>query len=296
MSLARYLGALTVCYGGAGTEQELPPPLLPKDAIYESMPRPQQFWRLPPYLHAHLEYIYSTDVTDEHVTRKVRFLPRLREVHIGGAHNLMRGGKLYRSGHPVFLSYPGDMIVWSSDSPFGRLTAHERDMTALRRRYPNMKLLINLNLRPFADGTEAFLGNLGFSVAHVPVRDGTAPSVHQIRRVVRLIEKTRSRGKDTLIFCGYGAGRSGVMVAAYEAYMIMQTYPLLHSEVLELFLERRAGRVPLAMRRNPTLSFAQLYNFVNVREDHMIENPEQFEALLSYAEYISDRWCYFHVQ
>eukprot|EP00397_Hematodinium_sp_SG-2012_P052827 GEMP01062698.1.p1 GENE.GEMP01062698.1~~GEMP01062698.1.p1 ORF type:complete len:244 (-),score=19.00 GEMP01062698.1:626-1357(-) len=157
MSLARYLGALTVCYGGAGTEQELPPPLLPKDAIYESMPRPQQFWRLPPYLHAHLEYIYSTDVTDEHV----RFLPRLREVHIGGAHNLMRGGKLYRSGHPVFLSYPGDMIVWSSDSPFGRLTAHERDMTALRRRYPNMKLLINLNLRPFADGTEAFLGTFG---------------------------------------------------------------------------------------------------------------------------------------
>eukprot|EP00397_Hematodinium_sp_SG-2012_P047215 GEMP01053605.1.p1 GENE.GEMP01053605.1~~GEMP01053605.1.p1 ORF type:complete len:293 (+),score=32.59 GEMP01053605.1:53-931(+) len=280
------LCAIIVCCHGASLRLEAikPPPLPPRPfgpvKRQDSLP----LRVLPDYLLKHLEN-FSTDIE----TYPLRFLPRLKEVHIGGESDLMGGGKLYRSGHPVFLPNLGDMIVWSSDKAGSRLRAHERDVRSLRRLYPNIKQIINFNASPFDEDTQGFFEDAEIDIVHMPLDDFVAPTLDQITTAIDLIEHARLNGRDSLIFCGFGDGRSGVITAAYEVFKIQEAYPYLGTDELELFIERRNGMAPLGMSASPTVTFERFYSFVNSVDDHMIENPVQYDALIEYANSISER-------
>jgi len=62
------------------------------------------------------------------------------------------------------------------------------------------------------------ISEFGFEVLREPVRDGTAPSIKQLLRIVKWIDKQMKLGKKVLVHCFGGFGRTGTVLAAYLIY------------------------------------------------------------------------------
>lgn len=76
----------------------------------------------------------------------------------------------------------------------------------------NVGLLVSLSeAAPHADT----LARFDIAPLHLPVRDFTAPSLHQIHRFIAETRMTIKEGKAVCVHCAAGRGRTGTMLAAW---------------------------------------------------------------------------------
>lgn len=86
----------------------------------------------------------------------------------------------------------------------------EEDLRLIRER--GISILISLTLSPpgFPAGA---VGDL--ELFHIPVEDGSAPTLDQIRRFIGYVNYGLHHGKKVLAHCDAGYGRTGTMLACY---------------------------------------------------------------------------------
>eukprot|EP00397_Hematodinium_sp_SG-2012_P056583 GEMP01069972.1.p2 GENE.GEMP01069972.1~~GEMP01069972.1.p2 ORF type:complete len:146 (+),score=25.57 GEMP01069972.1:615-1052(+) len=106
---------------------------------------------------------------------------------------------------------------------------------------------------------------------HLPVSDYNPISMEHIEMGIKFVEAQRRLGRATLVYCGYGDGRTGSFVAAYEALLMI--------------------------RDNQGLSLAQVERYVRTRNQvtkpkmpeyessHKIENDMQLHRVLEFAQW-----------
>ncbi len=87
----------------------------------------------------------------------------------------------------------------------------------------NLKWLRDSGIKAILSLTEhsqnsSILKRYGFEHLHVPIEDYSAPTIDQIEQSVNFIHRMEVAGKPTLVHCGAGRGRTGVILAAYLVY------------------------------------------------------------------------------
>lgn len=73
-------------------------------------------------------------------------------------------------------------------------------------------IIISLTLAPLE---RAAAEDGDFELFHIPLPDGSAPGIDQIRRFVSYVDYGLSSRKKILVHCGAGHGRTGTMLACY---------------------------------------------------------------------------------
>ena len=84
----------------------------------------------------------------------------------------------------------------------------------------------------------------GIDFLHAPVPDFTAPLPPILRVIANTIETTRTRKKDpgaTLVYCGYGQGRTGTYIAAWAMIKYMAGRPEIKDMCTHAFLRAQFG-------------------------------------------------------
>jgi atypical dual specificity phosphatase len=71
-------------------------------------------------------------------------------------------------------------------------------------------VLINLTERPYLDGR--------FQIHRIPLADGAAPQLAQIRQFCELVDRALHAGSKLYVHCAAGCGRTGTMMACYLVY------------------------------------------------------------------------------
>lgn len=86
----------------------------------------------------------------------------------------------------------------------------DEDLSCLRS--AGIRVLVSLTAEPIE---EEALARYGIEGLHLPVEDFTPPTLEQIDRFLREVERARLEGRGLGIHCTAGKGRTGTMVAAY---------------------------------------------------------------------------------
>ena len=76
----------------------------------------------------------------------------------------------------------------------------------------NITRVISVNSRTMDQAGQTALTNAGIAFHHFPIPDYHAPTAWELWEVARLIETGRGA---TVIYCGFGAGRTGTFVAGW---------------------------------------------------------------------------------
>ena len=115
------------------------------------------------------------------------------------------GSKVYRSSQPNYIDEPGiDTVQVYSDVQIEALLTH------------NIKNIISANYENVSTDSIQRLNCKGIEVHHYRVKDFTSPTREQVTLAAKEIQKARSKGVSSLIYCGYGCGRTGTFVSAWE--------------------------------------------------------------------------------
>lgn len=81
----------------------------------------------------------------------------------------------------------------------------------------NIRQVISVNSRPMTQAGQTVLSNAGIAFHHFPIPDYHAPTPWELWEVARLIDTGRGA---SIIYCGYGAGRTGTFVAGWAKLKI----------------------------------------------------------------------------
>ncbi len=81
----------------------------------------------------------------------------------------------------------------------------------------NVSRVISVNSRAMDQAGQTALTNAGIAFHHFPIPDYKAPTAWELWEVARLIETGRGA---TVIYCGFGAGRTGTFVAGWAKLKI----------------------------------------------------------------------------
>lgn len=80
-----------------------------------------------------------------------------------------------------------------------------------------INLIVSLNHKGLAKGQKEILDANKISYCYLGVEDYQAPTVAQLEKGCKEISKNLSAG-NALVYCGYGQGRTGTMMTAYQIY------------------------------------------------------------------------------
>ena len=138
------------------------------------------------------------------------------------------GLKKYRRGSPRFACFSNFQYVLDGKLARGSQpnyldkdkihTVSELDVRFLRQN--KISCLISANNCEMDTRGKQLLANAHIGFFHFKIEDFHAPNPKQLKTVARLIEEFRHRGT-TIVYCGYGEGRTGTFVAAWALLMYM---------------------------------------------------------------------------
>ncbi|GLS24750.1 hypothetical protein [Marinibactrum halimedae] len=122
----------------------------------------------------------------------------------------------------------------------GNHTLSPVDVSFLR--YQRIATVIGANKFPLDDDGQKRLNNLGIQYHHRGLKDFRAPTVDVIKDVANKIQAARSKGGATLVYCGFGAGRTGTYVAGWAVlHYYMPLGANLEEVCTEAFLKQQFG-------------------------------------------------------
>jgi atypical dual specificity phosphatase len=114
-----------------------------------------------------------------------------------------------------------------------------------------ISVLVNLTERTYLDDR--------FQIHRIPVGEGSAPDVEQIRQFCNLVERALDTGQRLYVHCVAGCGRTGTMMACYLVYR-HRLDPL---EALRRVREARPCSVETAAQADAVIEWA-----VRLQEDN----------------------------
>ncbi|CAG8636898.1 10717_t:CDS:2, partial [Funneliformis caledonium] len=91
--------------------------------------------------------------------------------------------------------------------------------------------VISLNQFRLTDDVIGRLKERGINYLHLPVADYTAPTIYQLRQAY---DSYFPAQRTTLVYCGYGHGRTGTVIAAF---MLLSGNQLTHNEYCKFHVE-----------------------------------------------------------
>jgi atypical dual specificity phosphatase len=100
--------------------------------------------------------------------------------------------------------------------------------------------------------SEELIGEFGFAVKHIPIRDFEAPTLEQIEDFVTFAEKVRSEGKKLVVHCDAGIGRTGTMLACY---LVSKGYNA--EKAIEEVRIKRPGSIETVKQEEVIVKFAR---------------------------------------
>ncbi|MEF8788287.1 MAG: dual specificity protein phosphatase family protein [Planctomycetota bacterium] len=110
-------------------------------------------------------------------------------------------------------------VVEDELAAMGAPDGYEADFEELQDR--GVGALVSLTMDAvLADGAEEF----GFSYLHLPIPDGTAPELFQVRQFMRFCEQNIDQDRPVAVHCLAGIGRTGTMAACYLVYRGMEPH------------------------------------------------------------------------
>lgn len=115
--------------------------------------------------------------------------------------------KVFRSSQPYYNGKTDEMQKFDT-----------RALLILREY--NIKCIVSLNEFGLQEGADVALKREGVAYVSIPVVDGDAPTVSQLEIGCDAIETALEKGVRALVYCGFGQGRTGTMMAAYALYSL----------------------------------------------------------------------------
>lgn len=112
-------------------------------------------------------------------------------------------GKLARCAQPGYGGEDGEHSVKLQDAYF--LTSK------------NIRQVISVNSQPMTQAGQTVLSHAGIAFHHFPIPDYHAPTPWELWEVARLIDTGPGA---SIIYCGFGAGRTGTFVAGWAKLKI----------------------------------------------------------------------------
>ncbi|MFT0476247.1 dual specificity protein phosphatase family protein [Pseudomonas antarctica] len=89
---------------------------------------------------------------------------------------------------------------------------------ALLKNY-GIKGIISLNQKLLESNSAAALSNESITYHHLEVKDFNTPTAAELIQGCKAIDSALAKG-NVLVYCGFGQGRTGTMMTAYEIYKL----------------------------------------------------------------------------
>ncbi|WP_332846243.1 protein-tyrosine phosphatase family protein [Pseudomonas lactucae] len=135
---------------------------------------------------------------------------------------------LRKNGKVVFLNWvtlnKTGAYVFRSSQPYytgndDTIQDFDDDAISLLKEY-NIKLIISLNAYGVTEEGMLKLTAAGITHINKPVKDFGTPTLADLYICCQLLHETITNGDKALIYCGFGAGRTGTLWSAFQIYRL----------------------------------------------------------------------------